>query len=172
MLPDNARNIRLVILDVDGVLTDGSIILGKDNQELKIFNCRDGQGIHMLRDCGIDVAIITKRLSEAVEKRAKELHIEYVYQGQDNKRLAFDELLEKLHYRSEQVAYIGDDLLDLPLIKRAGLGATVADAPSIIRQHADWISQYPGGRGAVREFADLLLQAQNKYDDYVRDYLQ
>ncbi len=172
MLPKAAKDIRLVILDVDGVLTDGSIILGKDEQELKIFNSRDGQGIHMLRACGIDVAIITKRLSAAVEKRGKELHIEHVYQGQHDKRIPYAKLLEKLHYTIDQVAYIGDDLVDLPLIRCSAIGATVADAPEIIREHADWISQYPGGRGAVREFADLLMQTQDKYDDYVKGFLQ
>lgn len=167
-----AKKIKLLISDVDGVLTNGQLIFDKNGDELKAFHAQDGLGINMLQSSGIVFAIITKRTSDAVTHRAKNLKLKYVYQGQENKCIAYNDVLEKLHLIDEEVAYIGDDLTDLALIKKAGLGATVADAPTFMHQHADWISQYPGGHGAVRELCELILSAQDKLAAIQASYLE
>lgn len=169
---EKAKKIKLLISDVDGVLTDGQLIFDSQGKELKSFNAHDGFGITMLQSTGIVFAIITKRTSEALTHRAKNLKLTHVYQGQEDKRVAYKDLLKKLTVTDEQVAYIGDDLTDLALIRHVGLGATVADAPAIMHEHADWISQHPGGRGAVRELCELILLAQNKLTDIQQRYLE
>lgn len=167
-----AKKIKLLISDVDGVLTNGQLIFDSQGKELKAFHARDGLGINMLKKGNIEFAIITKRVSEAVTYRAQNLKLTHVYQGQENKTVAYNELLELLHVSDEEVAYIGDDLTDLALVKRAGLGATVVDAPPIMHKYADWISALPGGHGAVRELCDLILHAQDKLDDVQQSYLE
>ncbi|MBX9705515.1 MAG: 3-deoxy-manno-octulosonate-8-phosphatase KdsC [Gammaproteobacteria bacterium] len=167
-----AKKIKLLISDVDGVLTNGQLIFDSQGKELKAFHARDGLGINMLKRAGIEFAIITKRISEAVTYRAKNLKLTHVYQGQENKTVAYNELLGLLNVTDDEVAYIGDDLTDLVLVKRAGLGATVADAPPIMHKHADWISSLPGGHGAVRELCDLILLAQDKLDSVQQSYLE
>lgn len=169
---EKAAKIKLLISDVDGVLTNGELIFDSHGKELKAFHAHDGLGIHMLQKSGIEFAIITKRTSEALTHRAKNLKLEYVYQGQEDKKVAYHELLKKLNVTDEQVAYIGDDLTDLALIKHVGLGATVADAPAIMHEHADWVSQRVGGRGAVRELTDLILTAQNKLTDLHKQFME
>jgi 3-deoxy-D-manno-octulosonate 8-phosphate phosphatase (KDO 8-P phosphatase) len=167
-----AAKIKLVISDVDGVLTNGELIFDSQGKELKAFHAHDGLGIHMLQKVGIEFAIITKRTSEALTHRANNLKLKYVYQGQDDKKIAYRELLNQLAVTDEQVAYIGDDLTDLALIKHVGLGATVADAPAIMHEHAAWSSQHAGGRGAVRELAELILQAQHKLTELQQQFLE
>lgn len=167
-----AKNIKLVISDVDGVLTNGLLIFDSQGKELKAFHAHDGLGISLLQQAGIEFAIITKRSSEALTHRAKNLKLTHVYQGQEDKTVAYKELLDKLKLNDQQVAYIGDDLTDLALIRQAALGATVADAPSIMHQHADWVSQYPGGHGAVRELCELILMAQNKLAGLQQKYME
>lgn len=167
-----AKKIKLIISDVDGVLTNGQLIFDSQGKELKAFHARDGLGIFTVRKAGIEFAIITKRSSEALTHRVHNLKLKYVYQGQENKTVAYNELLQLLNLTDDEVAYIGDDLTDLALIKRAGLGATVADAPAIMHKHADWISLLPGGHGAVRELCDLILFAQDKLDAIHESYME
>ncbi len=167
-----AKAIKLVISDVDGVLTNGQLIFDSHGKELKAFHAHDGLGIHMLQKSGVEFAIITKRTSEALTHRAENLKLQYVYQGQDDKTLAYKKLLTDLQVTHEQVAYMGDDLTDLALIKQVGLGTTVADAPAIMHQHADWVSQHPGGRGAMRELAELILVAQDKLAAIQQSYME
>ncbi len=166
-----ASQIKLLVCDVDGVLSDGKVYFTNQEDEIKNFNIKDGLGIKLLQKNNIAVAIITGRKSKIVEVRAKELGINYLYQGQSNKQSAFDSLLEQLKLNKEQVAHIGDDLPDLPLMKQTGLGISVADGYSFVRQQADWVTSKKGGEGAVREAADLLLFAQNKLDAIYANYL-
>lgn len=169
---NKAAKVKLAIFDVDGVLTDGSLYFGTGGQEFKVFNTRDGHGMRMLQYYGIDIAIITGRQSEAVEQRMHDLEIQHVYQGQRNKTPVYQELLNKLHLEPAQTAYVGDDIVDLGIMKLAGLGIAVNDAHPFVRQHADWITQARGGYGAVREVCELLLQAHGLLDKAMDYYLQ
>ena len=156
-------NIRCVVFDVDGVLTDGSIIVDAEGKELfKTFNVKDGLGIQMLAKAGFDLAIITGRNSTIVASRAETLGIRHVYQGKLEKTTAFEDLLSKLDIAEQQVAYIGDDVPDLPLLQRVGFSACPADAHQSAASVAIWQSKFNGGCGAVRELADLLLKAKEK----------
>ncbi|TQV89790.1 3-deoxy-manno-octulosonate-8-phosphatase KdsC [Aliikangiella coralliicola] len=166
-----AKNIKLLICDVDGVLSDGKVYLTNQGDEIKSFNIKDGLGIKLLQKSGIQVAIITGRHSTIVERRAKELGIQHVYQGRSDKRSTFDEIVSLLSLTPAQVAHIGDDLPDLPLMKRAGLGISVADGYEFVREQADWVTTTSGGQGAVREVADLLLHAQQRLDDILDGYM-
>ncbi|ACV26072.1 3-deoxy-manno-octulosonate-8-phosphatase KdsC [Kangiella koreensis] len=168
---NKASNIKLLICDVDGVLSNGQVIIGNNSEELKTFNIKDGFGIKCLQKSGIAVAIITGRNSKIVEKRCQELGIEHYYQGQSNKQEAFDTLCKDLSVQPEQICHIGDDLPDLPLLVQVGLGVTVADGHWLMQQHADWITQNNGGFGAVREVCDLILHSQNKLEAIHQDYL-
>ncbi|WP_338884235.1 3-deoxy-manno-octulosonate-8-phosphatase KdsC [Xenorhabdus sp. TH1] len=162
---EKARQIRLLICDVDGVLSDGLLYMGNEGEELKTFNVRDGYGIRCLITSGIEVAIITGRKAKLLENRAETLGITYLYQGQNDKVLAYKELLDKLALQPEQVAYIGDDLIDWPVMAQVGLSVAVADAHPLLLPKADYVTQIAGGRGAVRELCDLVLFAQNKLED-------
>ncbi|MFW5995636.1 MAG: KdsC family phosphatase [Halanaerobiaceae bacterium] len=155
-----ARKIKLFSMDVDGVLTDGRIIIGNQGQEFKAFHSQDGQGIKLLQEAGIRTAVITGRSSRLVEIRAGELDIEEVFQGIDNKLAVLRTLLKKHNLGFEEVACIGDDINDLPLLKKAGLAFTVADGVQEVKEEADFITSNRGGRGAVREVCDLLLDAR------------
>lgn len=162
---ERAKKIRLLILDVDGVLSDGLIYMGNNGEELKAFNVRDGYGIRCALTSGIDVAIITGRKAKLVEDRCATLGITHLYQGQSDKLLAYRELLEKLALSPDQVAYVGDDLIDWPVMAEIGLSVAVADAHPLLIPRADYITRINGGRGAVREVCDLLLLAQGKLDE-------
>lgn len=159
-----AVNIRLLICDVDGVMSDGLIYMGNHGEELKAFNVRDGYGIRCLITSDIEVAIITGRNAKLVENRAKTLGITHLYQGQSNKLIAFEQILRDLSLTPEQVAYIGDDLIDWPVMAKVGLSVAVADAHPLLLPKAHYVTQVPGGRGAVRELCDLILQAQGKLE--------
>ena len=159
---DLAATIKLAIFDVDGVLTDGGLILGPNNQEFKKFHVRDGLGLVMLRESGIVLAIITGRESSVVTERMAQLGIEFVFQGQRNKLQAFESLLDKLKIDPATVCYVGDDLPDLPVMMRVGLPIAVADAHSKLLEHAVWQTTANGGAGAVREVCELILVAQGK----------
>ncbi|MDH0354279.1 3-deoxy-manno-octulosonate-8-phosphatase KdsC [Morganella sp. GD04133] len=161
---EKAAKIRLLICDVDGVMSDGLIYQGNNGEELKAFNVRDGYGIRCLLTSGIEVAIITGRNAKLLEDRANTLGITHLYQGQSDKLLAYHELLAKLALRPGDVAYIGDDLIDWPVMAEVGLSAAVADAHPLLLPKADYVTQIAGGRGAVRELCDLILLAQNKLD--------
>jgi 3-deoxy-D-manno-octulosonate 8-phosphate phosphatase (KDO 8-P phosphatase) len=169
---EKARNIRLVISDVDGVLTSGALLYSSNGIELKVFNVQDGMGIKMLQQTGVQFAIITARKSEAVAQRMHDLKIEHVYQGQANKLLAYEELKQKLNITDHEIAYIGDDLPDLPLLRRVGFSVTVPNAPKIIQENVSWITCTKGGEGAVRELCELIMQAKGTYQPLIDSYLQ
>ena len=170
-LLEKASRIRLVIFDVDGVLTDGSLYLGDDGQEYKAFNSRDGHGMKMLQNSGVAIGIITGRTSQVVSHRMGSLGIEHVYQGQQDKLPAFEELLQKLALAPEQVAYVGDDVVDLPILIRVGLAIAVQDAHPLVKQHSHWITPSAGGRAAAREVCELIMQAQGTLDGQLKHYL-
>lgn len=169
---DRARKIRLVIFDVDGVLTDGGLILGESGNEYKIFHVRDGQGLVMLRGSGCKIAVITARSSKIVAERMRSLGIEYVFQGQNDKGKTVTELMEKLQTRPEETAYVGDDFIDLPAMRQAGLAIAVADAHPLVQQHAHWTTSARGGRGAAREVCEFILDSQDKLEAIIQGYLQ
>ncbi|MGM0470913.1 MAG: KdsC family phosphatase [Bacillota bacterium] len=159
-LNQKAEQIKLFITDVDGVLTDGRIILGAQGQELKAFHVHDGAGIKAAQQAGIEIAIITGRTSEAVTTRADELGISEVYQGVDDKVAIYRELIAKYNLVPEEVAYIGDDVGDLPLLNEVGLSLTVADGVEQVQRAVDYSTTSCGGRGAVREVLDSILEQQ------------
>ncbi len=154
------RKIKMLLLDVDGVLTDGKIILDSQGNELKAFHVRDGHGIKLAQRAGITIGIITGRTSEVVNIRARELGIQEVHQGAKEKTEVYDAVVAKYGLRDEEVAYMGDDVVDVGIFKRVGIAVAVADADPAVRQHVDVITKTGGGRGAVREFINLLLKQQ------------
>ncbi len=172
LIVDKAKKLKLLILDVDGVLTDGKLFFDNEGNEYKSFHARDGHGIKLLRQTGVEVAIISGRKSNSVALRMKSLGIEHVYQGHEDKRAAFNELLTKVCVTSEQVAHVGDDLLDLPIMTRVGLAIAVNDANFAVKKHADWCTTLPGGQGAVREVCDFIMQAQGHFDDVLNTFLK
>src|SRR6056297_1909536 len=155
-----ALKIKLFITDVDGVLTDGSLILGNNGEEFKSFNSQDGMGIKLLQKNNIKVAIITGRSSKIVKNRAEELAIKEVYQGIDDKIKIFDDLLDKYFLNSNEVSYIGDDLNDLPVLNEVGLSFTVSNGVDKVKENVDYVTEKSGGKGAVREAAELILNIQ------------
>ncbi len=171
-LASKARGIRLIITDIDGVLTDGSVFLDETDNELKAFNIKDGLGIKMLLNNGVEVAVITGRKSTLVARRMKELGVTEVHQKQPDKRACFKSLLKKYKLQASEVAYLGDDLPDLPLIKQSGLGVSVADCHWFMLQHSDWITSSAGGKGAFREVAELILSSQGKLPEILESYLK
>lgn len=171
-LLNRARKIRLLILDVDGVMTDGSIILDNDGNEYKAFHVRDGQGIKMLQREGIHVAIITGRNSSVVKRRADELGIKEVYQKCHSKAAAYERLLKKIGVTDEETACIGDDIVDIPLFKRSALPIAVADAAKEAKAESVMVTESRGGRGAVREVTDFILKAKGLWKRILDDYLE
>lgn len=157
-----ARGIRLAIFDVDGVLTDGRIVLSDDGHESRAFHVRDGLGLKLLRQAGIEVALISARRSALVEHRMRELDITRLLQGRQDKAAALDELLEELSLEHGETAFTGDDLPDLEVMAAVGLAIAVADAHPLVADRAHWRTGQPGGSGAAREVCDLILHAQNK----------
>lgn len=170
MIKGSIENIKLLLLDVDGVLTDGRIIYDNNGVESKAFHVRDGHGLKMLQRSGIKVGIITGRESKVVAHRAQELGIEIVYQGAKNKMIPYEEILAKTGLNDSQVAYAGDDLVDLPILRRVGCAFTVADAVSDIKPYVNYITTLPGGCGAVREICDLLLRQSGQWDEITSRY--
>lgn len=170
-LQQRAKAIKLAIFDVDGVLTDGRLYFLPDGSEFKTFNTLDGQGIKMLIASGVRTAIISGRSTPIVERRAQNLGIQHLYQGREDKLVVLDQLLAELGLDYAEVAYLGDDLPDLPVIRRAGLGMAVANANSFVRQHAHGTTQARGGEGAAREFCELILRAQGNLDAAQAAYL-
>jgi 3-deoxy-D-manno-octulosonate 8-phosphate phosphatase (KDO 8-P phosphatase) len=168
-LRQRAAKVRLLAMDVDGVLSDGRIYFGPQGDALKAFDVRDGHGLRLLAYAGIRLAIITGRTSDIVTRRAADLGIDWVKQGRLDKRGAFRELLDESGLKADEVAYIGDDWPDLPLLAMAGLSATVEDAPPEVRERVHWVIPARGGRGAVRLLADLILKAQGKFEPMLQD---
>jgi 3-deoxy-D-manno-octulosonate 8-phosphate phosphatase (KDO 8-P phosphatase) len=157
---EKARQIRLVIFDVDGVLTDGSLFIDADGREHKVFNSRDGHGMRLLQQSGVAIGVITGRSSNAVTHRMKGLGIDHVFQGQSDKLPPFMELLQRLDLDASQVACVGDDVVDLPMMRRSGLAIAVSDAHDLVKEHAHWITAHGGGRGAARDVCELIMKAQ------------
>jgi 3-deoxy-D-manno-octulosonate 8-phosphate phosphatase (KDO 8-P phosphatase) len=168
---EKASSIKLLIFDVDGVLTDGSLFFGDDGQEYKAFNSQDGHGIKMLQKHGVRCAIITGRTSNVVEHRMRNLGIDLLYQGQENKLEGFAHLLERVQLSPEQVAYVGDDVVDLPVMRQVGLAIAVRDAHPWVLQHAHWQTPRDGGRGAARDVCEMLLEAQGVLKKELESYL-
>lgn len=168
---NKAKHIKLFVLDVDGVMTDGRLYITDSGEEMKVFNSHDGHGIKMLRNSGVEVAMISGRKSSALERRATELGIHHLYQGREDKINALNELLEDIDVSYEQVAHVGDDLPDLPIIRRVGLGMAVANAYPLVKEHAIWCTLAKGGEGAVREACDFIMAAQNTLVPALDQYL-
>ncbi len=169
---NKAANIRLVVFDVDGVLTDGRLILGSGGDEYKNFHVHDGLGLVMLRQAGLRVGVISARQSDIVSERMAALEIEFVCQGQDDKRKTLQGLMRDTGVDTAGTAFVGDDLLDLPAMAEAGMAIAVADAHALVRERADWVTEHRGGRGAVREVCEYILRAQDKLEDLYRPYLK
>nr|VFK11301.1 MAG: 3-deoxy-D-manno-octulosonate 8-phosphate phosphatase (KDO 8-P phosphatase) [Candidatus Kentron sp. LPFa]VFK15830.1 MAG: 3-deoxy-D-manno-octulosonate 8-phosphate phosphatase (KDO 8-P phosphatase) [Candidatus Kentron sp. LPFa]VFK33491.1 MAG: 3-deoxy-D-manno-octulosonate 8-phosphate phosphatase (KDO 8-P phosphatase) [Candidatus Kentron sp. LPFa]VFK67447.1 MAG: 3-deoxy-D-manno-octulosonate 8-phosphate phosphatase (KDO 8-P phosphatase) [Candidatus Kentron sp. UNK]VFK71920.1 MAG: 3-deoxy-D-ma len=155
-----AANIRIVVFDVDGVLTDGSIYLDSRDNEYKAFHVRDGHGMKMLMESGVEIGVITGRDSPVVTRRMTELGITHLHQGCGEKRPVFEALLKRLGLAATDAAYMGDDIVDLPVMRRAHLAISVADAHPLVKQYAHWLTPSAGGRGAAREACELILSAQ------------
>lgn len=171
-LLEKAARIRLIALDVDGIMSDGKLYFSAQGDELKAFNILDGLGLKQLMSAGITVAVITGRQSPLTEKRMRDLGIPHLMQGREDKRVALQELVSTMNLPPEAIAYMGDDLPDLPAIRFAGLGITVPNGYWLVREHADYCTQAAGGSGAVREACDLLLTAQGKLDNALSTYLE
>lgn len=171
-LQRKAAEIRLVIFDVDGVLTDGSLFLGDDGQEYKAFHSKDGHGMKMLQATGVAIGIITGRTSQVVRIRMESLGVKHVYQGKLDKLPAYEELKAATGLEDEQIAYVGDDVVDLPVMTRVGLAIAVQDAHPLTQQHAHHVTAAPGGRGAAREVCELLMEAQGTLEPALAHYLR
>lgn len=167
-----ARELKLMIFDVDGVMTDGTLYYSERGEELKAFNVQDGHGIKMLKQYGVEVALITARSSRAVELRAADLGIAHLYQGVEDKRAAYAALLAQLGLAASQSGYMGDDLPDLPLITRCGFAATVPAAPEALRKRAHFLTRAAGGRGAVREVCEFIMRAQGTLERAIGVHLR
>ncbi len=165
-----AAAVKLLLLDVDGVLTDSTIVYGPQGYEMKAFSTRDGFGIRLLREAGVETGLITARQSETVRRRADDLGLRHVYQGQGEKIQVWRQILAAEKLAPEQVAYMGDDWLDLPLLLRAGLAATVADAVAEVKETVHYITRQPGGRGAVRELCELIIDARGQREELFASY--
>jgi 3-deoxy-D-manno-octulosonate 8-phosphate phosphatase (KDO 8-P phosphatase) len=171
-LKRRAAGVRVVALDVDGVLTDGRLYFGARGEALKAFDVRDGLGIRLLRDCGIEVAILTGRSSGIVAARARDLGIGRVLQGQRDKHAGLQRLLSRMGATEHECAYMGDDWPDLPVLAAVGLSATVADAPEEVKRRVHWVAPSAGGRGAVRDLAGMVLRAQGRFDGLLQAALR
>ena len=168
---DKAKKIKLLVFDVDGVLTDGSLIVGDDGEEYKAFFSKDGLGMKMLQATGVKIAVITARTSNVVINRMQNLDIKHIYQGQLEKLPAFEKILTELDLSAEQAAYVGDDVIDLPVMLKAGLAIAVQDAHPLAVQHAHWQTPHNGGRGAARDVCELIMQAQGTLESQFQKYL-
>ena len=157
---ERMRQLRLMIFDVDGVLTDGTLYFSETGAELKAFNARDGHGLKVLKESGVEVALLSARRSRAVEARAAELGITFVVQGASDKSAAFEILIGRLRTPAAAAGYMGDDWVDLPVLARCGFAASVPEAPEIVRERVHHVTRAPGGRGAAREVCELIMRAQ------------
>ncbi len=170
-LMEKASHVKLAVFDVDGVLTDGKLILGESGNEYKSFHVRDGHGLVMLLESGCNIAVITARSSKIVAERMESLGIKYVYQGEKDKGARLMKLIEELGLAREQIAYVGDDVIDLPAMTKVGLAIAVADARPEVKEHANWVTEDQGGQGAVREVCEFIMKAQGKFDERIKAYL-
>lgn len=172
-MPTNrAKLTRLIAFDVDGVMTDGGLYFSDSGEEFKRFNSLDGHGIKMLRASGIEAAIITGRTSRCVEMRAKNLGITHIYQGVEHKLEAMVDLLNKLKLSRDAAAYMGDDVVDLTVMRHVGLAISVPESPTLVRTHSHYVTKRAGGYGAVREACELIMSAQGTLDAQLAPYLR
>jgi len=170
-LLEKAKNIRVVIFDVDGILTDGTLYLTDSGKEIKAFNNYDGHGMKMLKASGIELAIITARKSRCMTLRAENLGIPLIYQGAKNKLQVFEELQTKLRLDVSACAYMGDDLIDLPVLSRCGLSICVPAAPALVKKQVHYVTRLEGGHGAVREVCEMVMLAQGTLDAQLETFL-
>ena len=168
---EKAKSIRIVIFDVDGVLTDGTLYFTDSGEEIKAFNSRDGHGMKMLKASGVELAIITARESRSVKLRAENLNITLLYQGEKNKLKVFESLVTKLKLDMSSCAYVGDDLIDLPVMTRCGLSICVPSSPILVKKHAHYVTNSEGGQGAVREVCEMIMRSQGTLDAQLDKYL-
>lgn len=168
---EKAKKVKVLLTDVDGVLTDGRIIYDSEGRELKFFHVRDGHGIKLLNSNGVEVGIITGRNSSIVDKRAKELGINYVIQNAHDKGKIIDDFLRNRHLRAEEICYVGDDIVDLPVFMKVGLRITVPDAPIEVQKYADYITLNYAGKGAIREVCEIILRAKGLWNKILEGYL-
>jgi len=166
-----AKSIHLIAFDIDGIMTDGGLYLADSGEEFKRFNSLDGHGLKMLKASGVELAIITGRTSRCVELRAQNLGITHLFQGAEDKLATMQELLRKLGIPAEASAYMGDDVIDLPVMRRMALALTVPEAPQLVRDHAHYVTRRNGGNGAVREVCELIMSAQGTLDAQLARYL-
>ena len=166
-----AKHVKLLLLDVDGVLTDGTLIYTHDGKESKMFNTQDGFGLRLIGEAGIDTGVITARKSDVVARRATELSMRYIYQGSGNKLDAYKEIMKQSGLKPFEIGYMGDDWLDLALLNRVGFAAVPANAVSEVKEIAHYVTNQPGGHGAVREVCDLLLESRNMLTTCLQDYM-
>lgn len=166
-----AARVRLLILDVDGILTDGSLHFGAEGEIIKTFNVLDGHGIKLLKQFGVPVAIISARQSPIVARRAEDLGITQIRQGVHDKRLAFEQLLLQNEIKADLCGFVGDDVIDLPVLTRVGFAASVPNGHPEVRKRVHYVAQAQGGRGAAREICDFILRAQGNYEAALAPYL-
>lgn len=171
-IQQRAAQIKLVIFDVDGVLTNGDLFIGDDGQEYKSFNSKDGHGMVMLQSTGVQIAIITGRTSEVVKIRMDGLGVQHIYQGQRDKRPAYDDLKQATGLTDQQIAYVGDDVVDLPVMIQVGFAVAVQDAHAMTKSHAHWTTPSGGGQGAARELCELIMDAQDTLQPTLEKFLQ
>lgn len=171
MIEGKIQKIRIVIVDVDGILTDGTILFGNFSDEYRSFNVHDGFGFILLHKAGLKSAIITSKSSRAIIRRARELKINLVFKNVSKKMDAFRKILKKFKLKPEEVCFVGDDLLDFCVLKAAGFSATVPEAPIEIKNSVDYVTQKSAGRGAVREIIELILKSQNKWSELIQEYM-
>lgn len=171
-MDERLKKIRLLLLDVDGVLTDGRIIINDRGEETKAFHVRDGHGMKLLQRAGVKIGIITGRSSRVVAHRMRELGIDMVIQGSKDKRVPFAQMLEQTGFAEEEIAYVGDDLVDLPVLRRVGFAATVADGCADLKEQVHYVTRCAGGCGAVREICEMILKARGDWERVTARYWQ
>jgi len=169
---ERAKKIKVVIFDVDGVMTNGGLMLGDDGLEYKNFHSQDGLGLKLLHNTGIQMAIVTGRSSNVVTKRAENIKITHIYQGVEDKLEAFNKILKDLNVTAEECMFMGDDVIDLPPMRRAGLAVTVPHAMPLVKEYAHYITTREAGHGAVRELCELLMKAQGTFDGQMAKFLK
>ena len=165
------KNIKLLVLDVDGVMTNGGLTIGDDGQEYKTFHAHDGLGMKLLKASGVEMAIITGRTSNVVKKRAESTGVAHFYQGAEDKLAAFNDLVSKSGLQANQCAFMGDDVVDLPPMLKCGLALAVPDSPTLVLNYAHYVTTKAGGHGAVREVCELIMQAQGTFDAQMAQFL-
>ncbi len=170
-IQEKAKNIELVVFDIDGVMTDGSLFFDNSGEEYKAFNSLDGHGLRMLQECGVKVAVITGRKSELVKHRMNDLGITILYQGYRDKVPAFQALLKEVNLSKDQITYVGDDVVDLPIMSQLDFSIAVQNAHPFVKKHAHWITDRSGGQGAVREVCEFILEAKGLLNDKLNSYL-